>query len=509
MSEDEILDYIYPHASVEEFNAARKQHLNQYEPEMQERIRTWLRIGNENPWIAQAYDPPFTELSFQICADIRELTERILHGNWCLGQAFALEDICFINQVNGGDEWLTIKGSTSFDSITMKTDRETQEEAEQRLRETVEAIRQSTEIQCKRLEYGHPYELVPPQEYQIAPETEEEMMATGRTEPAYILTYCEEIPGQERRECRRILTAHSADTIRILQNGFGRFALIESPESDVRLQYFWDSPKACQEAFVSDDEAGQKLGEDFLCLDPVEKLHRLLPYLQNPRGVERRNRIMPYLQSPPEADISPFTPTSMNDTPLEQPALSSEVEDAVQEALDRQLELLKHHLDHQVVSTIANCRETVQEWEVDESLVADISMEERIRLLEDYGDEYGLELGDVTLESLSDRIDHLATLIVSFIAEARALEVVQAIEDLLDEHGLDISAVKGSDSYGYFRHYAEREECPWHVYEYRNLEGEGIHVDLYEYIVEGHHLYVEIFLEKGSLSDEEENWDAT
>ena len=96
-------------------------------------MKAWLDIGNKNLWVREAGDPPFNELSFKICRDVHDLTDRILQGNWGLGSAFVLDDICFINQVNGGDEWLTIKGKTKFESITMQTWVETPEQAQERL----------------------------------------------------------------------------------------------------------------------------------------------------------------------------------------------------------------------------------------------------------------------------------------------------------------------------------------------------------------------------------------
>jgi len=45
-------------------------------------------------------------------------------GNWCLGQAVLYKNLCFIQQVDGGDEWLTIKdfegGAISFESISFQ-----------------------------------------------------------------------------------------------------------------------------------------------------------------------------------------------------------------------------------------------------------------------------------------------------------------------------------------------------------------------------------------------------
>jgi hypothetical protein len=42
--------------------------------------------------------------SFHECYMLTALEERIGHGNWLLGTAFFYRDLCFINQVNGGDE---------------------------------------------------------------------------------------------------------------------------------------------------------------------------------------------------------------------------------------------------------------------------------------------------------------------------------------------------------------------------------------------------------------------
>ena len=81
-------------------------------------VATWLAIGEANRWIRRACDPPFTRKCFVECADAVELAERLAHGNWCLGQAFFLGDLCFIQQVGGGDEWLVIKQNVAFESAS-------------------------------------------------------------------------------------------------------------------------------------------------------------------------------------------------------------------------------------------------------------------------------------------------------------------------------------------------------------------------------------------------------
>ena len=141
------------HLSNEDYLRQSRAFLESLDEERQAQVKTWFTIGNENPWIRNANDPPFDLLSFSICKDVHDLAEQILHGNYCLGQAFVLGDICFINQLNGGDEWLTIKGNTSFESITMQTWQESREEAEARLHKTISRIQAATEEQCRQLDY--------------------------------------------------------------------------------------------------------------------------------------------------------------------------------------------------------------------------------------------------------------------------------------------------------------------------------------------------------------------
>lgn len=92
--------------------------LEEESPRVTSWIPTWLKIGRANEWIAEAWDPPFNTKSFYECKDDAELLDKLSHGNWSLGQAFHLGDLCFIQQIDGGDEYLTIKRDTPFESIS-------------------------------------------------------------------------------------------------------------------------------------------------------------------------------------------------------------------------------------------------------------------------------------------------------------------------------------------------------------------------------------------------------
>ncbi|MEC0276849.1 hypothetical protein [Peribacillus frigoritolerans] len=81
-------------------------------------LKTWYEIGLKNYWIAGAWDPKFTIDSFAECKTLGYLLKMLKHGNWSLGSAFYYRNLCFINQVNGGDEWLIIKDDVDFESYS-------------------------------------------------------------------------------------------------------------------------------------------------------------------------------------------------------------------------------------------------------------------------------------------------------------------------------------------------------------------------------------------------------
>lgn len=83
-------------------------------------LETWVEIAKRKPWIAQADDPSFDESMLVECKTLDYLVQQLEQGNYCIGQGFYYNDLCFINQVDGGDEWLTIRRGKHFDSISCR-----------------------------------------------------------------------------------------------------------------------------------------------------------------------------------------------------------------------------------------------------------------------------------------------------------------------------------------------------------------------------------------------------
>ena len=111
-------------------------------------IATWEAIGLENPWIAEANDPPFSKYMLIRVATLNELEYIFKQGNWCLGQGYYFKNLCFINQIDGGDEWLTIKDDYAFESVTFKRIIEKGEFVSY-----LQSLLNATKEQCINLEY--------------------------------------------------------------------------------------------------------------------------------------------------------------------------------------------------------------------------------------------------------------------------------------------------------------------------------------------------------------------
>lgn len=82
-----------------------------------ELLEEWYNLGLANQSIRLAVDPPFTRDSFVKCGSYAELRDKLTEASWSTGTAFYMRDLCLINQVDGGDEWLVIRHGVAFESI--------------------------------------------------------------------------------------------------------------------------------------------------------------------------------------------------------------------------------------------------------------------------------------------------------------------------------------------------------------------------------------------------------
>lgn len=117
-------------------------------------------VCQRNPWLKNGgipfEDDPCLELdspfSFWQTDSITALQAFFAHGNWAIRNGVVFHDLAFINQVDGGDEWWTLKSFDGkwlpFESVTFSGIIRRNE-----FRSYLRRLELATEEQCRTLTY--------------------------------------------------------------------------------------------------------------------------------------------------------------------------------------------------------------------------------------------------------------------------------------------------------------------------------------------------------------------
>jgi hypothetical protein len=112
----------------------------------------WLKIGGaefEPEGFCCEHDYPYYLERYD---DLEMLQRFFEHGNWGIRAGVQYQDLIFVNQVNGGDEWWTLKIDgeklVPFESVTFCLIIQRGE-----FRDYVRRLRAATPEQCRRLDY--------------------------------------------------------------------------------------------------------------------------------------------------------------------------------------------------------------------------------------------------------------------------------------------------------------------------------------------------------------------
>ncbi|MBW1860327.1 MAG: hypothetical protein JRI70_09725 [Deltaproteobacteria bacterium] len=125
-------------------------------------IEECYQIGMRNGWCSGKFaqmdgdyiveEDRLNKNSFKIYADLEELKDVLSRSNWCLGTSCVYHDLCFMNQVDGGGEWLTIKRFDdeviAFESMSMSIIVEAGE-----FEDTIQRLEAATKEQCRTYTY--------------------------------------------------------------------------------------------------------------------------------------------------------------------------------------------------------------------------------------------------------------------------------------------------------------------------------------------------------------------
>jgi len=144
---------------------------------------------------------------------------------------------------------------------------------------------------------------------------------------------------------------------------------------------------------------------------------------------------------------------------------------AVEKLADGSIDYAISKLLANTAESIAEVVEDLADEPIDDANASHMTLEDQVRLLENHGDDVDVILDDLTLDNLRTRIEAMSCLVIHQLAQQVAESFFSILEEVMDEHDLDVSQMTDSNEFGWAVHRAERDEgehCT--VYEYRNAD---------------------------------------
>ena len=110
-----------------------------------------------------------------------------------------------------------------------------------------------------------------------------------------------------------------------------------------------------------------------------------------------------------------------------------------------------------------------------------LSMEDEVDLIQRFGPDFDLDLGEVSLDNLHGKLEQTAVMVIYYVAKQDVVERLEEVQELMDDHDLEFDTISDEDRLAYFAPRSEREpadNCT--VFEYRGVEDPGQALDVWE-----------------------------
>ena len=170
-----------------------------------------------------------------------------------------------------------------------------------------------------------------------------------------------------------------------------------------------------------------------------------------------------------------------------------DIEQAVEHRVSGIIEQVMWYLSEEQELYRSRAIEIIAECDGDEMAACHLTMEQQLEVIEEGADEHGF--GDLTfnLDTLRTEMESYAVMFIQLLAEGRTYGLFEELFDFMGEHDLEPEQMRESNNLGCLPHQSERQEGPCVVYEYRNFEEPGNHVDVWEYrLSSGQRVYFEV-----------------
>lgn len=169
-----------------------------------------------------------------------------------------------------------------------------------------------------------------------------------------------------------------------------------------------------------------------------------------------------------------------------------EIEEAIEHRVDSIIEQVMWYLSEEQELYRQRAMTIISECDGDDMTASDLTMEQQLEIVEEGADEHGFEDMTFSLDRLRNEMESHACMFIQMLAEGRTYGIFEELFDFMDEHDIEPEQMRESNNFGWLPHVAEREEGACVVYEYRNVEEPGNHVDVWEYRLEnGSSVYFE------------------
>jgi len=148
--------------------------------------------------------------------------------------------------------------------------------------------------------------------------------------------------------------------------------------------------------------------------------------------------------------------------------------------------------------------EIIEESDSIETAAIGLTLDQQLEIIEEAADDCGY--GDLTfsLDSLRTELESYAVMFIHLLAESRTYGIFGDLFDFMEEHGLEPEDMTNTNNFGWLAQASEREEGPCTIYEYRNVEDPGNHVDIWEYrLTDDESVYFEVWRKESGAGSEE------
>lgn len=159
-----------------------------------------------------------------------------------------------------------------------------------------------------------------------------------------------------------------------------------------------------------------------------------------------------------------------------------DIEAAIDSSVSDLVEQVLWYLSEEQALYRDRVMEIISDCDAIETAAIGLTLDQQLEVVEEGADEHGF--GDLTfnLETLRSELESYAVLFIHMFAESRSYGIFEDLFDFMDENELEPEQMRESNNFGWHPHVAERDEgssCT--VYEYRDVEEQGNHVDVWEY----------------------------